>query len=277
MGPPLSAALREGNAGFSMKSSIKITLIYIIVSSLWIILSDNAITLFTNKIEVITLYSSIKGLLFVTVTSILLFVLINRDMATRNKVIDELNKAIIVKEQLIKELHHRIRNNIQVILSTISLETRNENFSMQSRDRIVNRLLSMEAVYNVVYNYEDMLNISFKDVLNEYKRVGSRNIGISGIFETKKFSIEVMITLLVAIDVILEKAQQAGCKEEVEIRTNCDETIDICISGGNFDIQKLLGTDEHFVSMYLKSIGKSLERIGDSATTIRISGNQDEA
>ncbi|NLJ46401.1 MAG: hypothetical protein GX430_07555, partial [Treponema sp.] len=148
-----------------MKSAIRITLIYIAVASLWILLSDRAVSLVTDDVGSLTFYSSVKGLFYVTVTGLMLFLMIRKEISVRNDVIRELNRTLEVKGELIHELHHRIGNNIQVILGVLGLETREGDFSAEAKDRIVHRLLAMRSVYDIVYDYEDMREISLRKVL----------------------------------------------------------------------------------------------------------------
>ena len=78
-----------------MRNAVKITFIYVIVSSLWILLSDHAVALLSENIEIVTRYASIKGLMFVVVTSVLLFLLILKDNKAINKIISKLNRSEI--------------------------------------------------------------------------------------------------------------------------------------------------------------------------------------
>jgi len=66
--------------GESWLQALKITSIYFLISSLWIIMSDKIVSaLFTNQ-EVITLISIAKGWLFVLVTSAIIFRLISKEI-----------------------------------------------------------------------------------------------------------------------------------------------------------------------------------------------------
>lgn len=57
-----------------MKVSIKIALFYLILGSLWIILSDRFLSLLLTSYDAITFYQTIKGVFFVLFTASLLFV-----------------------------------------------------------------------------------------------------------------------------------------------------------------------------------------------------------
>ncbi|MBT0663471.1 PAS domain S-box protein [Geobacter pelophilus] len=75
------------------RPAFKIVLIYSVVSSLWILLSDRMLSQFVTDKELITLLATIKGWFFVLVTAILLYGLISR-LAARIGVVKELKTIL---------------------------------------------------------------------------------------------------------------------------------------------------------------------------------------
>ena len=63
-----------------LKETLRIVLVYFIFSVLWILFSDALLEYFIDNVKMLTLIQTYKGLFFVTVTSLLLFVLIRRHM-----------------------------------------------------------------------------------------------------------------------------------------------------------------------------------------------------
>lgn len=237
-----------------MKSAFRITLVYIAVASLWILLSDRAISLVTDDVDAFTVYSSLKGLFYVSVTGFMLFLMIRKEIAARNRVISDLNKALEVKGELIHELHHRIGNNIQVILGVLGLETREGDFSEAVKDRIVHRLLSMRSVYDIVYDYEDMREISLRKVLAVYERTASRKVRLRGSFPETSLPIETMVTLLLVLDIVLESVRESGYDGTAEIDQAEGRVLSVRLDGYPGGPDGFLGRNEVFVRAYLKSI-----------------------
>lgn len=79
----------------------------------------------------------------------------------------EVEKSLRQKEFLLKEVHHRVKNNLQVISSILSLQT---SF-IEDQDIIdvlkesQNRIRSMSDIHEHLYRHEDFSKINFSDYL----------------------------------------------------------------------------------------------------------------
>jgi signal transduction histidine kinase len=109
-------------------SDLKISLIYIIIGFLWIKYSDKALHLFVNNEEQYYRLEVYKGWFFVTVTGFLLYLLINKELKRRNKILRELrdskNKAEEsdkLKTAFLSNLSHYLRTPMNSILGFVDL------------------------------------------------------------------------------------------------------------------------------------------------------------
>lgn len=57
--------------------AFKIASIYFIISLFWILMSDNLINLIVDKIEILSFLQTVKGIFFISLTSIIIYLLIN--------------------------------------------------------------------------------------------------------------------------------------------------------------------------------------------------------
>lgn len=90
-------------------------------------------------------------------------IVIIQDITTRKQMEEQIQKDIQEKELLLKEIHHRVKNNMQIIVSLLNLQA-NEikdpqliGYLNTSRDRIY----SMALVHEMLYGSEDFATIPF--------------------------------------------------------------------------------------------------------------------
>ena len=90
------------------------------------------------------------------------------DITLSRKKQQELIKSNATKNILIKEVHHRVKNNLQVLNSFLNLERReygdNPNRIL---DNMQARLSSLALLHEKTYNTEDFININLEDYMND--------------------------------------------------------------------------------------------------------------
>jgi PAS domain S-box-containing protein len=113
----------------------------------------------SGKEKTIEIHSSLmrKNEKIVGVVSVL------RDITERKQIEETLRKSLKEKEVLIRELHHRVKNNMQVMLSLLRLQTRKiEDKKMVEILRVwQNRLRSIALVHEKLYESENLARIEF--------------------------------------------------------------------------------------------------------------------
>jgi len=252
-----------------MRSAYRIAGLYALLASLWIVLSDNLISSLFKNAAMVTLLSSAKGVLFVIVTSLLLFVTIKGELRIKNKVIVQLDKEVEIREQLIRELHHRIKNNLQVVIGLMNIETMDTDFSREAKDRIANKLISMMSVFNIVYDLRDMKSISFRSVLDEYKRISVRNVEIGRIDPEVSYSIEVIITCLLLIDSLIEVLLGSNSSIATSVYSEEPGIIDLRFASQGQRMNAPDMKDLAFLNLQVKSIDGDLD-IDEEGSMVRI-------
>ncbi|MES2589166.1 MAG: sensor histidine kinase [Bacteroidota bacterium] len=90
------------------------------------------------------------------------------------------------KEQLLKEVHHRVKNNLQIISSLLNLQSdyvQDENFLTLIRES-KNRINSMSLIHEMLYTSQNFSQINFKEYLDILYH------SIYSTFERKELDIE---------------------------------------------------------------------------------------
>lgn len=89
------------------------------------------------------------------------------DITDRKKAEDDLRNSLKERELLIKEVHHRVRNNLQVIVSMLhlQLEKIKDHTSRDMFQHTTNRIYSMALVHEKLYHSPDFSRIPFKEYI----------------------------------------------------------------------------------------------------------------
>ncbi|MEA1785015.1 histidine kinase dimerization/phosphoacceptor domain -containing protein [Arenibacter sp. GZD96] len=91
---------------------------------------------------------------------------------------NELEGRIVEKEMLLKEIHHRVKNNLQTVSSLLSLQSRNtedihvKNLFKSSQ----NRVISMAMVHEMLYMREDLTGIEYDSYVKELSEYLVRSV-----------------------------------------------------------------------------------------------------
>lgn len=254
-----------------MKEAIRITLIYIIVAALWIFFSDSALAMLNLDIQTVVRISQYKGFFYVLVTGILLFSLIKKEMTEKNEVIVEQKTTLQQKEEVMRELHHRIKNNLQNIISIIHLETGEHGLTEVTTERILNKLYALSAIHDLVYTFAGFSHISLRQVLLNFFSyrlipVQPEQLHIS---DAVQYSLEEMVPLALSFNELFEELTHFPHSYRFTITAKQKDTIDTLIYSPEY---AMLNIDQKALSLYLTGSGASSTVIKqDGAVLIRFS------
>jgi two-component sensor histidine kinase len=92
---------------------------------------------------------------------------VSRDITERKRDEEKIKSLLAERELILKEVHHRIKNNMGTMISLLSLQanTTKEPSALRVLMDAENRLRSMEVLYDKLYRSENLREISAKDYL----------------------------------------------------------------------------------------------------------------
>ncbi len=91
-----------------------------------------------------------------------------RDITERKRREEEVRESLREKEVLLREIHHRVKNNLQVILSLISLQSMQSDSERQRGvfDDIKNRIRAMSLAHETLYKSDNLAHINLGSYLS---------------------------------------------------------------------------------------------------------------
>lgn len=138
---------------------------------------------------------------------------------------NEIEARIQEKETLLKEVHHRVKNNLQTVSSLLSLQSRSisdekvKNLIKSSQ----NRVISMAMVHEMLYMRKDLTRIEYKSYVQELSEYLVKSVkGVKNNIKLKidipdiKLGIDTAIPLGLLINEALTNSLKYGIKDDNE-------------------------------------------------------------
>jgi len=160
-----------------------------------------------------------------------------REITERKRAEAQLNESLKEKEVLLKEIHHRVKNNMQIISSLLSLQAgRIKNKKMQEMFKVSqDRIKTMALIHEKLYHSKDLARIDFSDYIRSLTnnlfsiyRVGMEAINIKLDLDEFYLDINTGIPLGLIVNELIsnsfkyafheERAWGEGGKSQGEIR-----------------------------------------------------------
>lgn len=149
----------------------------------------------------------------VLLSALLLIVLLQVRKQKKNNTLLKKQKAMIEKsdkekEVLIREVHHRVKNNLQIISSLFTIEQRKSN-NTEVRDALSygkQRIEAMSIIHEKLYKQSDLSNINLEDyifeiaenLLDSYDKVNSINVKVNSDVSSIDTDVAINLGLIVA-------------------------------------------------------------------------------
>ena len=92
-----------------------------------------------------------------------------QDVTERNIAENKLKSSLKDKDMLMREIHHRVKNNLQIISSLLNLQTQyiKDEYALDIFTDSQNRVRSMAIIHEKLYKSESMSKIDFGDYITD--------------------------------------------------------------------------------------------------------------
>jgi PAS domain S-box-containing protein len=127
-----------------------------------------------------------------------------RDITDRKHAEEQIRASLQEKEVLLKEIHHRVKNNLQIISSLLNLQSKyvNDPQALQMFLDSQNRVKSMALIHEILFRSRDITRIDFSEYIKMISVQLFRSYGANA----KNISLEVHVD-----DIILDVDTAISC------------------------------------------------------------------
>lgn len=114
------------------------------------------------------------------------------DITERKRSEEKIQAALKEKEILLREIHHRVKNNMQIISSLLRLQSK---YIKDEKYRVLfeesqNTIRSMSLIHEKLYNSEDMAKLDFKEYIGDLVNSLFHSYGVNTSLITSRINIE---------------------------------------------------------------------------------------
>jgi PAS domain S-box-containing protein len=162
-----------------------------------------------------------------------------RDIGERNRSRRELENSAHEKELLLKEIHHRVKNNLQIIISLLRLQA--DSIGDQTSSQILmdsqTRVSAMAAVHEMLYQSDDLASIRARDYLKGLAgqlsgSYGGRNLSLHYTVEAQeiKLTIDQAIPVGIIVTELITNSlkygsSQGSCRFRLELKSRAGSNV----------------------------------------------------
>lgn len=175
---------------------------------------------------------------------IFIFLLWNKtlmnEIRRRREIENDLNKENQAKELLLKEVHHRVKNNLQIVYSMLNMQSRkvNNDIALKVIKESKTRVMAMAIIHKILYESEDLSTIDIEKYVNSLsdniKRVyNSESININRHIEIKNVFLD--IEKAIPVGLILNELLSNTYKHAFADRNEGSIHIKVIQSDNNFN------------------------------------------
>ena len=217
---------------------------------------------------------------------------INRDNSQRKLAELQIKKSLQEKEILLKEIHHRVKNNLQVISSLLDLQsdTLEDPETISVFRNSIDRIRSMALVHENLYRFGDLARINGSEYIHKlveyfFDTYGGLAENVTPQVQIKAPSLSLDMDTAIPLGLILTEllsnalkhAFPAAREGEIHIQVSTTPgrlTLEVRDNGVGFppglDLRESKSLGMQLVTLLTQQVKGTLDLKGDNGTTVTV-------
>ena len=194
----------------------------------------------------------------------------NRLLASKNV---EIQKALAEKETLLKEIHHRVKNNLQVISGLLKWQSQyiHDGSALDAIQEGQNRVQSMALIHQKLYQSENLTGIEMKDYIDRLSNslfhsynINNDKVALKTEVAPLQLDIDTVIPIGLILNELLSNALKHAFPEQrtgeitVALQQDADELLLSVIDNG-VGMQKKEKSKQSFGWELIETLAKKLK------------------
>jgi|GEM_PF-4156772 len=188
------------------------------------------------------------------------------DITEQKKSKDELTDSLKEKETLLKEIHHRVKNNLQIISSLLNLQSSyiKDSAALEVMRESQNRVRSMALIHETLYRYDDFSKVDFSQFLSDLINILQSSYydiarGVS--IELNLEQVALPIDTAIPLGLLVNEVMSNSFKHAFPEKNGGKVTVSMALNRGNLNLSikdNGIGLPEGFEIEKLNSLGFKL-------------------
>ncbi|QNM85430.1 sensor histidine kinase [Polaribacter pectinis] len=210
----------------------------------------------------------------------------SKELSEKNKLVEQTLKE---KELLVKEVHHRVKNNFQIVSSLLELQSRGieDEKALELANEGKNRVKSMALIHQKLYqnesglvDFDEYIKLLIKELSSLYASENKINTSISS--EGMMFDVDTAIPLGLIINEIITNSYKYAFRNNKEnnlsISINKEKSNDYKLTiedngpglSDNFDVKKAKSLGLRLINRLVKQLHGSLKQTNKEGAKFEI-------
>lgn len=201
-----------------------------------------------------------------------------------------ISKTLSERETLLKEIHHRVKNNLQVISSLLSMQSYHikDDHALAAIQESRNRVKSMSLIHQSLYQDRDLLSIDSSEyIINLAKglfdsyNIDQERISLNTVIDPVQLDVDIMIPLGLILNELISNALKYaftdGRKGELKVslfQHTSQLTLEVSDNGvglpEDFNARQPLSLGHTLVQDFCKKLKAELKINGMNGTKVMI-------